>query len=407
MLPFAPRIDAAHGGGRLIAQFLCEITEMNQAAIVYLRSRDEPELGDFFRERCALTVEVPRPIAGTRFSQRLIRYGQVLRASVQQRPVWVADWTSKAYYRRVQEISRQFQPDIVQAEYQVMGQYLSAFNGGHTPRVLVAHEPGARTAPYLRNLPAFAGSVIHRMEKRAWRRYETAVFRQVDAVVSFSDPDRQAILRTAGKTPVHIIRPGFALPERPLNPLGVLPHGLLFVGNFVHPPNVAAAVRLLRAIWPVVHQTRPDVTLTIVGDQPPPELRKLAGENVIVTGRVPDTTPYLDRTAVFTAPIYSGGGVRIKVLEALAAGKAVVATPLAAEGLDLAHGEQICLAGNDAETAVYIIDLLNNPQKREALATRARTWACAHLGWAESISRYEALYAQLLEQSRQDNRLLH
>jgi polysaccharide biosynthesis protein PslH len=397
LLPFAPQVDAAHGGGRVIGQFLSHIVGRHQVAVVYMRSQDEPGPDDFFRERCVMLEEVERPFTTSQFWPRLRRRGRLARALSQRRPMWVADWASKAYDRRVNTVTRQFQPDIIQVEYQVMGQYLTALNGCRAPRLLVAHEPGSRAAPYLGLLPSLANSLINSAEKRAWRRYETAVFSQVQAIITFTDADRQAVGITAGPTPVHVIRPGFTIPPRPLNPVGSSPLNILFIGNFIHPPNVEAAFTLIHSIWPTVRAHQPEATLTIIGDRPPRALQEMASENVIVTGRVSDVTPYLDRASLFVAPMRSGGGIRIKLLEALAAGKAVVATPLAAEGLDLSNGEQIYLAWHDDQLARRIVELLTNLEKRAALATRARAWACTHLGWSDSIRRYEALYAKLLE----------
>src|SRR5262249_58786719 len=108
---------------------------------------------------------------------------------------------------------------------------------------------------------------------------------------------------------------------------------LVFVGNYMHPPNVDAALRLVQEIFPRIAAQRPDVRLALVGDRVPARLRRVAGPNVDVTGLVSDVAPYLDRAAVVTVPVTTGGGLRVKVVEALAAGKAPVASPLAVEGL--------------------------------------------------------------------------
>jgi len=85
----------------------------------------------------------------------------------------------------------------------------------------------------------------------------------------------------------------------------------------------------------------------------------------------------------------------VKVLEALAAGKAVVATPLAVEGLAVTSGEQLEIAGSADEFSRALERLLRDESRRTALAQSARAWACEHLGWGEAIARYDALYAEL------------
>jgi glycosyltransferase involved in cell wall biosynthesis len=91
----------------------------------------------------------------------------------------------------------------------------------------------------------------------------------------------------------------------------------------------------------------------------------------------------------------SGGGIRIKVMEAVIAGKAVVATRLAVEGLSLADGKEVAIADQDGEIVGRILDLLEHPDKRKTLAENARAWAIANLSWEKSIQRYEALYENL------------
>jgi glycosyltransferase involved in cell wall biosynthesis len=187
------------------------------------------------------------------------------------------------------------------------------------------------------------------------------------------------------------------LPKQPLSPLGGEPPHLVFVGNFVHLPNVDAASRLIRDIFPPVLERYSGLKLYIVGDRPPPQLRQMASEHVVITGRVPDVMPYLDRATLIVAPIRLGGGMRVKILEALAAGKPVVASPLAVEGLDLHDAEPLVLARSDEQFVDAIDQLLANPSRRAALATRARAWAGDHLGWEASIAAYEALYQRLTE----------
>ena len=285
----------------------------------------------------------------------------------------------------------------MQIEYHVMGQYLSALDACPAPRVLTEHEPGAKAARDLMDSHHGFARLTYWLGLLAWERFERSVIRQVQAVVIFNERDRQALAYCTRNTPIVRIPLGTVLPEHPLNPLGYPPLSLLFVGNFKHPPNVDAAVRLIRAIFPRVQARYPGVALLVVGEQPPRHIQRMASERIIVTGRVPDVTPYLDQAAVVVAPIRLGGGMRVKVLEALAAGKAVVASPLAIEGLDLVDGEQVLLAETDQQFCDGIVRLLTHPDSRTALAARARAWACAHLGWEKSIAAYERLYESLIE----------
>jgi glycosyltransferase involved in cell wall biosynthesis len=126
-----------------------------------------------------------------------------------------------------------------------------------------------------------------------------------------------------------------------------------------------------------------------------------------VTGAVESVAPFLDAAAVVVAPIRNGGGMRVKLLEAMAAGKAIVASPLAAAGLEVTDGHELLLAGRDSEFAAAIVRLLDDPMARGALARRARAWASTHAGWENSLSKYEALQRELLQRSDEQSRQQH
>ena len=400
LLPFAPRRDATHGGARVITQFLTEMTSRHRVGILYFREASEPGADSFFHERCELLEEVVRPASNKNLRGLLARYFRFILSLLLLRPLWVSDWVSPVFAKRARLLARKFQPDIIQAEFHVMGQYFSSLQDIRAPRVLVEYEPSARAGLYIQNLPPNLHSLLEKIEEVSWRRYERRIYRQVDALVAFTDADSKSLAETAGRTPIHIIPPGTFIPEMPLNPLGEAPLSLLFVGNFYHPPNADAARRLAFSIFPAVHRRFPEAKLFILGENPPADLKRLHGEHILVPGRVPELTPYLDRATLLVAPVYLGGGMRIKVLESLAAGKAIVTTALAAEGLDVGDGEHLVLAQTDEQFIERALHLLENPQERLALARRARAWACEHIGWDRSIAKYEAMYRELLRDSQ-------
>jgi glycosyltransferase involved in cell wall biosynthesis len=171
---------------------------------------------------------------------------------------------------------------------------------------------------------------------------------------------------------------------------------VLFFGSFVHFPNVDAARRLKDAIFPLVQARHPRSLLYIVGENPPSELIASPDGQVVVTGRVPDLEPYMARAAVVAVPIRLGSGMRVKVLEALAAGKPVVASRLAVEGLGVVDGEQLLTAETDDEFAERISLLLGDDELRAQLGAHARAWAERNLGWSETLDRFEDLYRRLL-----------
>jgi len=391
LLPFAPRFDAAHGGARALAGLLEGLVARNRIAVLYLRGENEPPIDARLSEACEIVVEVRRPQ-----SSRPRRQLRTAIGLLRLRPMWATKSQVREFAEHVTRLSAEWGPEIVQVEFSVMGQYLSALGECAAPRVLTIHDPGAESAQERIASAPLSARAFYVMEAWAWSRFERNIIDQVDAAVAFTKRDQAALLRRNPGALVTTISLGHPVPDVSLDPVGLHPPRILFVGNFMHPPNVDAARRLVEEILPDVETRVPEVILEIVGGGLPPDILAGAGTNVVATGMVPDVTPYLDRAAVVVAPLRQGGGMRVKVLEGFAAGKAVVASPLAVEGLDVTDGSEFVLAESDGSFADAVVQLLQDPRARLALAQRARSWAEHNLGWDPSVRDYEALYQHLL-----------
>jgi glycosyltransferase involved in cell wall biosynthesis len=391
LLPFPPRPDGSHGASRMTGQLLECLVSHHEVAAIYLRAREEPPIAAELADGLALAVEVDRPsLAGAGRSRRAA--GRAL-GIVAGRPTWATDWRVPDFATRVREVTLDWRPQVVQAELHVMGQYLT---GLAQPTVLVDHDPGAAAAADLAGSERGLRRAGRRLDASAWRRYERRVLADADAVVTFTEEDRAALAGLAPDGRVVRIAPGIRLPPQPSDAIGTHPPRVLFLGSFVHPPNADAAIRLARAIMPAVRSRVPEAVLEIVGDAPPPSVRELAGDRVVVTGRVADVGPHLESAAVVAAPLRLGGGMRVKVLESLAAGKAIVATPRALAGLELVAGTHALVGNSDAELSEALAGLLEDPDRRRRMGAAAREWALERLGWEHTAAAYADLYTTLV-----------
>jgi glycosyltransferase involved in cell wall biosynthesis len=388
--PFPPRLDGRHGGSRVLGQLLYRLGARHSVGLVVLRGRDELGVDEMLRSACNFVEEVEIPDPGHSLGARMLNRARIRAALLRGVPTWAAERTVDAFGVRLEELIRSWQPDLVQFEYRIMGQFLPVLADA-TPRVLVDHDPASSDGRPSR--------LVAPLESRAWATLGRAVSRQVDALVVFTERDRRTIARLSPAAPLACIPIGYDIPERPLDPTGANDLEVIYVGSFIHPPNVDAATRLARRIFPQVRASIPDATLRIVGSYPSPQIEALAGSGVHVLPDVPDVTPYLDAAAVFAAPIRTGGGMRVKVLEALAYGKAVVASPLAIEGVGLKAGEHVLVADDDSEFAAALVTLLLDPGRRQALARAARAWAKEHLDLESTVRAYEELYASVCREA--------
>jgi GT2 family glycosyltransferase/SAM-dependent methyltransferase len=180
----------------------------------------------------------------------------------------------------------------------------------------------------------------------ALRELELAMIRATDTTFVVSDSERAQVQRDVPGAEVlvvptvHDVEPFVPPPEERT--------GILFVGGFQHPPNVDAAVSLIKEIMPAVWRALGDVRVTIVGSNPPPEVQVLASSRVDVTGWVEDLQPLLDGARLMLAPLHYGAGMKGKITQALSVGLPVVTTPIGAEGLE-GHEEECMLIADDPQ----------------------------------------------------------
>ena len=138
---------------------------------------------------------------------------------------------------------------------------------------------------------------------------------------------------------------------------------VIFVGGFPHIPNADAALFIVNDIMPIVWAKSPRTRIILAGYAPPPEVRDLAGERVVVTGQVPSLEPYYHRARVMLAALRYGGGVKGKVVDALRLGVPVVATSVGAEGIGITPGDEAIVADTVADLAAAVLMLLDDADR--------------------------------------------
>lgn len=389
--PFTPRLDARHGG-KATAQLLLHLAQQNDVALLCLRAADEDHVDPAIAARCSHVEEVA--VARGRTFVRRLSWGLGLLRGV---PPWATDCRSTDYASRLERLLVEWRPEVVEIHLQAMAQYVDAPASRLVPTILVDYDPPSAWAGDLLGVTHGLRRLARRLEIIAWQRYERATRPRFDAIVVFAERDVAAVEPDAGKASVTRISLAVDVPARPLDPEGSEPPTILFVGGFAHPPNVDAALWLGGTIFPRVLERVPEARLNLVGQAPGDDVRALAGGPVSVHASVPDVTPYLDAAAVVVAPIRLGGSMRMKVLEALAAGKALVATARAAEGVEAVAGEHFLLAVDDDDLVDALAQLLLDRELRRKLGKSARAWAEQNLSWEPGVEAFDRLYDALVE----------
>ncbi|MFN8534897.1 MAG: glycosyltransferase family 4 protein [Dehalococcoidia bacterium] len=235
------------------------------------------------------------------------------------------------------------------------------------------------------------------IQGRRLRHWEAGLCRAATSTIAVSEGDATLLERLSGIQPVVIpngvdtdyYRPTAGPILDPVSPL------LLFIGTLDFRPNVDAAVWLVHEILPPLVREIPGARIAIAGRDPAPAVRALAGPNVDVIGPVDDERPLLAQASVCVVPLRSGGGMRFKVVQAMAAGLPVVSTTFGADGVAARHGEHLVLADTPEAFVAAIRRTIGDPAATRRRIERARTLAVQRYDWRAILPALDDLYDRL------------
>jgi len=241
-----------------------------------------------------------------------------------------------------------------------------------------------------------AGAVYSFGQWRRLRGYERRACLAADRVVAVSDADAGALRALVpGMEPVVVpngVDMDFYGAATPPLAGGPGPCDLIFTGKMDFRPNVDAALWFAHNVLPLIRREAPDARFWIVGQNPHPRLASLpAGMAVELTGWVEDVRPYIAAAAAYVVPLRIGGGTRLKILEAMAMGKAMVSTTLGCEGFEVVDGQELLIADEPSEFAAAVLQLLRQPETRERLGRAARRFAGSRYDWRMIVPKLERL----------------
>jgi len=301
------------------------------------------------------------------------------------RPEAVEEFDSMAFRAALQQTVRKWRPGVAQLEFTQFAQYADACAPART--ILVEHDI---TFDLYQQLAGLDDSFDLRQELPLWRCFETAAWKRVDRVVVMSEKDRgmvegaRAVILPNG-VDLERFRPSGQAPE---------PRRLLFIGSFAHLPNRLAVEFFLKEVWPRIK----DATLHIIAGanhERWPLESGLAQPGIELEGFVEDVRPAYERAGLVIAPLTASAGTNIKILEAMAMGKAVVSTPAGVNGLDLTPGADFVLVDSGTEMAEAIESLLTDSAARTRIERNGRARVERDYGWDSIARRQAALYREL------------
>lgn len=235
---------------------------------------------------------------------------------------------------------------------------------------------------------------------RQIRNFEKRYLGSIPHIIMISAVDAEFFRSLCPGKAVHVVtngididffQPDSADPQQPL---------LMFSGNMDYAPNEEAAIFFIQKIFPRVLEAIPEVIFAVVGRNPTKRLLELASQNrqIEITGFVEDIRTWFQKTMIYVSPLRTGAGLKNKILEAWAMGKATIATPMSVAGIDAVDGRNIILAEQPAQFVRAIIDLYQNPTYREQLARSARQDVATKYDWKSKAIELEKIFETIIHE---------
>ena len=325
-----------------------------------------------------------------------VSFGTLVNAFRKRQPITVARYDLPVYRQKFRELVATENFDLVHYEMFHTAQFHTEVD---LPSVL--SQQNVDSAIWRRLCGETANpfyKFAYWTQQLAFQRYERVLSPKFDAVTCTSDIDAAVFQRHCAADTIEIIPNGVDVTHYQPDFTSEAPAHLIYIGSMDWYPNEDAVAFFADEVLPGIQDKVPDVQFSIVGGNPSARVQKLAErEGVVVTGRVPEIKPYFAEATVFIVPLRIGSGTRLKILEALAMGKAIVSTSVGAEGLDLKDGEEIFIADEPTTFADAVTRLLTDASLRRTVGENGRARVEQDYDWRSIGEKLHNLYESLIK----------
>ena len=351
------------------------------------------------QEYCREVVLVPNPYGREDLRKRLLQVRSLVSTCSFER----LRVTVPALQQALNGALRTRRFDVVNLEFSFLGHCdLRRAPPGDSPPALVvdSHNIDYELA---RQYARAGGSLVRRLYAGAnWRklrREELGTYGDADGVSLCSEADETRLLEQVPSARTAVIPNAADVEYYQPRPSDPKPDGrtVVFFGLMSYVPNIDGVTHFIQDIWPRIAEANPDARCKIIGGRAPASVQALAGPRVELTGFVPDLRPHLAEAAAVVVPLRLGGGTRLKIVEAMAMGKAIVSTTLGAEGINAVPGQEILLEDNPSAFADAVSRLLAEPALAARIGRSARQLAVERYSWSGAAQALEGFYRRILE----------
>jgi glycosyltransferase involved in cell wall biosynthesis len=360
---------------------------------------DSEECRQAMQAYCREVVLVQNPYGREGFSRRLLQL-RSLASTLSFERLRVTVPTLQQVLDRVLRTKRF---DIVNLEFPYLGHcdLRQAPPGERLPSLVVdSHEIAYDLAQQFARAGGNLGRRLYAEANwRKLRREELGTYRDADGVYLCSAADERRLLDQVPGARTAVIPNAADVKYYQPRPTDPLPDGctLVYFGRLSTVPNVDGVIHFIQDIWPRITAAHPEARCKIIGGRPPKSLLALAAPRVELTGFVSDLRPHLAAAVAVVVPLRLGGGTRLKIVEAMAMGKAIVSTTLGAEGIEAVPGRDLLVEDQPAAFADAVNRLLAEPGLAARIGQSARQLAVERYAWSAAARALEGFYRRVLE----------
>jgi polysaccharide biosynthesis protein PslH len=315
-------------------------------------------------------------------------------------PYAVQKYYSRKMYDRIRELVAERNYDVLVCDF--LAPALNVPENLPCPAILFQHNVEAII--WKRHYEVQQQPLKKAYLKTQWRKmvkFEQQACLRFDSVISVSREDSETMQNDYGIAKVFDVPTGVDTEFfQPTEKIQSDPMNLVFTGSMDWLPNEDGIRYFTERVMPKVRATLPNVTLTVVGRNPYPSLVELSKRDpsIIVTGRVDDVRPYMEKASAYVVPLRVGGGTRLKIYEAMAMEKPIISTSIGAEGLPLTDGEHLLLADTPEKFAEAVVRVLSEPALAKKLSSKAATEVREKFAWSKVAQSFAALCEQAVQQ---------
>ena len=333
-------------------------------------------------------------------------FRKIWQGAIGPTPLPVLNYTSEQMKQGLARFVDRNPFDVVQVESIHLMNYLPVLRAANSHPLVVCDWHNIESdlmGQYAAREPNLARKLYARRTARLMNEFERRALNEFDAHLVVSDQDAEQLRKINSNARIFVIENGVDAAYYE-DEQSSTKERIVFVGSMDYHANIDGAKNFTRHVWPTIRQLRTQLRFTIVGRHPSPQVRKLSSiDGVEVTGSVPDVRPYYREALAAVVPLNVGGGSRLKILEAMAAGVPVVSTTLGAEGLDVNDGENILLTESAVQLAGRIIALIEDPELRTRLIAGGRALVRERYDWsrlgAKLLDQYQTMVSEDLDRS--------